>query len=76
VARELAEQKVTTEQEKFRVGQSTDYLVLSYQRDLGTARTSEINAIVAYNVSLAALDHDLGVSLKNRNVQLTDYLRD
>jgi outer membrane protein TolC len=76
VARELAEQKVTTEREKFKVGQSTDYLVLSYQRDLGTARTSEINAVVAYNVSLATLDHDLGISLKTRNVQFTDYLRD
>jgi len=75
VARELAEQKVTTEQEKFRVGQSTDYLVFSYQRDLGTARTSEVNAIVAYNVSLAALDHDIGLSLKTRNVQLTDFLQ-
>ena len=75
VARELAEQKVSTEQEKFKVGQSTNYMVLSYQRDLGTARTSEVNAIVAYNVSLAALDHDLGLSLKTRNVQLTDFIQ-
>lgn len=75
IARELAEQKLTAEQEKFRVGQSTNYIVLTYQRDLANARISELNAIVAYNVSLAAMDHDLGVSLKNRNVRITDYIQ-
>jgi outer membrane protein TolC len=75
VARELAEQKLTAEQEKFKVGQSTNYTVLSYQRDLANARISELNAIVAYNVSLAAMDHDLGVSLKNRNVRIGDYIQ-
>lgn len=75
VARELAEQKLAAEQEKFRVGQSTNYIVLTYQRDLANARISELNAIVAYNVSLAAIDHDLGVSLKNRNVRITDYIQ-
>jgi outer membrane protein TolC len=76
VARQLAEQTLATEQEKFRVGQSTNYLVLSYQTSLETARISELNAIVAYNISLATLDHDLGISLKDRNVQLTDYFKD
>jgi len=75
VARELAEQKLAAEQEKFKVGQSTNYTVLSYQRDLANARISELNAIVAYNVSLSAMDHDLGVSLKNRNVRITDYIQ-
>ncbi|MGZ4886184.1 MAG: TolC family protein, partial [Candidatus Aminicenantales bacterium] len=75
IARDLAEQKLAAEQEKFRVGQSTNYIVLTYQRDLANARISELNAIVAYNVSLAAMDHDLGVSLKNRNVRITDYIQ-
>jgi outer membrane protein TolC len=75
VARELAEQKLAAEEEKLSVGQSTNYMVLSYQRDLSDARISELNAIVAYNVSLASLDHSLGVSLRNRNVKLTDYIR-
>jgi outer membrane protein TolC len=75
VARELAEQKLAAEEEKLSVGQSTNYLVLSYQRDLSDARISELNAIVAYNVSLASLDHSLGISLRNRNVKLTDYIQ-
>jgi outer membrane protein TolC len=73
LARELAEQKLAAEEEKLKVGQSTNYMVLSYQRDLANARISELNAIIAYNVSLAGLDRSLGVSLRNKNVKLTDY---
>jgi outer membrane protein TolC len=75
LARELAEQKLGAEQEKLRVGQSTNFMVLSYQRDLANARISELNSVVAYNVSLASLDHDLGSSLKNKNVTLSDYIK-
>jgi outer membrane protein TolC len=75
VARELAEQKLAAELERLNVGQSTNFTVLSYQRDLANARISELNAIIAYNTSLAALDRSLGVSLRNKNVNLTDYLK-
>jgi outer membrane protein len=73
-ARELAEQKLAAEEEKRRVGMSTNYLVLSYQRDLANARISELNAIVSYNVSCAALERSMGTNLKTRNIQLSDYL--
>jgi outer membrane protein TolC len=72
-ARELAEQKLAGEEEKFRVGQSTNYIVLTYQRDLATARISELNAIVSYNVSLAALERSEGTNLQSKNINLTDY---
>jgi outer membrane protein TolC len=75
VARELAEQKLAAEEEKLKVGQSTNYVVLSYQRDLANARISELNAVVAYSVSLASLDRSLGVSLRDKNVRLTDYIQ-
>jgi outer membrane protein TolC len=75
VARELAEQKLAAEEEKLKVGQSTNYVVLSYQRDLANARISELNAVVAYSVSLASLDRSLGVSLRDKNVKLTDYIQ-
>ena len=75
VARELAEQKLAAEEEKLSLGQSTNYVVLTYQRDLADARVSELNAIVAYSVSLAALDHSMGTSLRNRNVQLSDFFK-
>jgi outer membrane protein TolC len=72
-ARELSEQKLAAEEEKRRVGMSTNYMVLSYQRDLANARISELNAIISYNVSLAALEKAMGTNLKTRNVNLTDF---
>jgi outer membrane protein TolC len=72
-ARELAEQKLAAEEEKRRVGMSTNYMVLSYQRDLANARISELNAIISYNVSLAALEKSMGTNLKSKNINLSDY---
>ena len=71
-ARELAEQKLAAEEEKRRVGMSTNYMVLSYQRDLANARISELNAIISYNVSLAALERSMGTNLKSKNIKLSD----
>lgn len=73
VARELAEQKLAGEEEKLKVGLSTNYMVLQYQRDLATARSTELKAIVDYNVSLADLDRALGLSLKSNNLRLADF---
>ncbi len=72
-ARELAEQKLAAEEEKRRVGMSTNYVVLTYQRDLANARISELNAIISYNVSLALLEKAMGTNLKSKNINLTDY---
>ncbi len=72
-ARELAEQKLAAEEEKRRVGLSTNYMVLQMQRDLASARISELNVVIAYNVSLAALERSMGTNLKSRNVTLGDY---
>lgn len=72
-ARELAEQKLAAEEEKRRVGLSTNYLVLQMQRDLASARISELNVIIAYNVSLASLERSMGTNLKSRNVTVADY---
>lgn len=73
-ARELQEQKLAAEEEKLKVGQSTNYTVLMYQRDLANARSAELKAIIDYNISLANLEKALGLSLKNRNIKLVDFL--
>ena len=73
-ARELAEQKLAAEEEKRRVGLSTNYMVLQMQRDLASARISELNAIIAYNVSLASLERSMGTNLKSRNITLGPFL--
>ena len=45
-----------------------------YQRDLANARSTELKAIIDYNISLANLEKALGLSLKNRNMKLVDFL--
>jgi outer membrane protein TolC len=70
VARELAEQKLQAEEEKLRVGLSTNFTVLSYQRDLNSARISELRSIVDYLNSQVNLETSMGVSLKNRGITL------
>jgi len=74
VARELAEKKLEAEEEKLRVGLSTNYFVLQYQRDLANAQTTELKAIIDYNLSLALLNRALGITLKEKNISITKIL--
>ncbi|MCJ7578978.1 MAG: TolC family protein [Candidatus Aminicenantes bacterium] len=72
IARELAEQKLEAEESKLRAGMTTNFMVLQYQRDLANAKTSELRAVIDYNLSLSRLNNTLGISLKNWNINLTD----
>lgn len=74
VARELAGKKLEAEEEKLRVGLSTNYFVLQYQRDLANAQTQELKAIIDYNLSLARLDRATGVGLKAKNIKISQIL--
>lgn len=69
-ARELAEKKLEAELEKFKVGMSTNYLVLQYQRDLANAQTMELKALIDYNISLANLDRVMGVGRERRGISV------
>ena len=73
-ARELAERKLQAEEEKLRIGQSTNYFVLQYQRDLTSARILELAAIVSYNLAQVALDRSTGVILEKRNIKIADII--
>jgi outer membrane protein TolC len=72
VARENAAKKLEAEQEKLKVGLSTNYFILQYQRDLATAMTNELKSIVDYNVSLAALYRAQGKGLEMENGSLPE----
>jgi outer membrane protein TolC len=74
LARELAEEKLDAEQKKLKVGLSTNYVVLQQQRDLSNAQSSELRAIIDYNLSLANLDRTMGTSLKKKNIRLSNIL--
>jgi len=75
VASDLAEKKLAAEEERLRVGLSTNYLVLQYQRDLTTARVSELQAIINYNLAQVALDRSTGTILEKRKIKVEDVLK-
>jgi outer membrane protein TolC len=56
----LARTQLEAEQEKFRLGLSTSFNVLTFQRDLSTAQSDETQALSDYNVALARLDQVTG----------------
>jgi outer membrane protein len=55
-ARELAEQRLDAERKRLDVGMSTSFLVIQAQRDLAQARTNELSAVLAYDLSLVDFD--------------------
>lgn len=67
-ASEYAEAALQAEQKKLESGKSTSFNVLSLQRDLTTARNSEIAALVEYNRALAALAFAEGDSLRRHRI--------
>jgi outer membrane protein TolC len=76
IARELAEKKLDAEEKKLKVGLTTNYVVLQYQRDLADALSAELQAIIDYNLSLARLDKALGTTLKNKNIRFSEISED
>ena len=71
-ARELAERQLEAEEEKLKVGLSTNFQVLEYQEDLAAARSSELKSVIDYKLSLAELYRDLGISLDEKNISIMD----
>ena len=55
-AREFAERRLDAEQRKLNAGTSTNYFVLTAQRDLAQARNNELNAILDYQRSVVDLE--------------------
>ena len=70
VTRELEEQTLKAEQERFSVGDTTSLLVTQAQRDLLVSRLAEIEAIVEYRIALVNLYLAEGSLLERRGIQL------
>jgi outer membrane protein TolC len=66
-ATKLARTQLEAEQEKFRLGLSTSFRVLEFQRELTDARSSETQALSDYNVELGRLD------LRTGKLRYVDY---
>jgi outer membrane protein len=69
---ELQQQLLQAEQRKFSLGASTSFLVVQQQRDLATAQSTEVAALVSYSNARVALDQTLGLTLKNNHVSLPE----
>ncbi|MFQ6070068.1 MAG: TolC family protein [Candidatus Aminicenantales bacterium] len=73
IARELQEKKLEAEEEKLRVGLTTNYFVLQYQRDLADAQVAELKAIIDYSLSIARLNRAMGITLNKKNIRLPEF---
>ncbi|MEO8028848.1 MAG: TolC family protein, partial [Bryobacteraceae bacterium] len=73
--RTLQEQTLDAEQKKYALGASTLYLVIQAQRDLATARGSEVAAQAAYAQARTQLDVATGYILENNNVQMDEAMK-
>ncbi len=69
-AREYAAAALNAEQKKLESGKSTTYTVLQMQRDLTSARGTEIQALDTYNKALAQLSLDEGTTLDRLHLQV------
>jgi outer membrane protein len=57
---------------RFSLGASTTFLVVQQQRDLATAQSTEIAAMVAYSNAQVALNQVLGTTLEANHVTIQE----
>lgn len=69
-AKELAGQKLELEEEKMKVGRSSNFQVISYQRDLTNAQNEELVRIAGYLKALGALEQTMGTTLEKWSVEV------
>ena len=68
--RVLEQQLLQAEQKKFALGASTTFNVVTQQRDLATAQSTEIATLAAYSQAHISLDQTLGTTLKTNNISV------
>lgn len=66
--RMLREEALRAENERFRVGRSTSILIAQAQRDLLESQIAEVDALVAYRVSVIALHLAEGTLIERRGL--------
>jgi len=70
--RQLQEEALAAEQERYQVGASTSFFVIQYQRDLEQARSTEVIAKNNYAKARAALERATGATLARNDVEVRD----
>lgn len=67
-ARELSEKKLEIEQEKLKLGRSSNFQMIRFQEDLDNAFQNELGAVIAYHNALTLLDQTTGKTLQHWNL--------
>ena len=65
-----ADAQLSGEQERFRAGLSSNFLVLQRQNDFAVAQADEVRATTDFNKALADLQRVTGMSMVSNNVEL------
>ena len=73
-ARELQEKRVAAETQRVQLGLVGSEWLLSYQRQLTSARTSEISALVNYKIAVAKLEKAMGTTIKSMGLKFRDHV--
>jgi outer membrane protein TolC len=68
----LAQQTLDAEQKKFKLGESTVFLVIQAQRDLATAEGNEVTARSTYAKALTTFQQQTGTLLRAYNIEMSD----
>ncbi|HDS1736423.1 TolC family protein [Pseudomonas sp. BP8] len=68
----LSRRKLKIEQEKLAVGRSSNFQVLSFESDLRSAQSAQLDALIAYLNAQSDLDLTLGTTLDSWDVALND----
>jgi len=71
-ARELSEKKLEIEKEKLKAGRSTNFQLVTFQNDLISVESNELNAIVTYLNALTSLDNVLGTTLDTWKIEIKE----
>ena len=69
-SRELSEQQLSAEESKLSVGLSTNFFVVQAQRDLASARDTELRAILDYQKAVVELDRLQQTSLNRTGISI------
>jgi outer membrane protein TolC len=69
--RAAAEIQLRAETERFAVGLSTNFFVLTRQNDLARAEFTETQALTDYRIALSSLDRSVGTLLEDRHIVLS-----
>jgi outer membrane protein len=68
--RTASQSQLDSEERRFRVGETTNFFVLTRQNQLSEARSREMRALADHNIAVAQLQRAIAATLETFNIQL------